>query len=118
MAVDRLERINSLLRREIAEALPRIFLSDERIDASCVTILDVSTAPNLRNATVTVSIFNHPEEHSVYLHRLVKAAPELQRLINRDCKMKFTPKLRFVITDSLEKGDHVLDVLNHLDIPE
>lgn len=118
MAVDRLERINSLLRRVIAEALPRIFMSDAEVDVGAITILDVATAHDLHNATVTVSVFNHDSERGTYLHKLVQVAPELQRLINRECRMKFTPKLRFVISDALAKGDHVLNILNHLDNPQ
>ena len=118
MPVERQERINALLRRSIAEALPRIFMSDDKIDTGAITVLDVMTAHNLRNATVTVSIFGHEEERGRYMSKLSHAAGELQRIINRECKMKYTPRLRFVLTESIAKGDHVLDLLNHLDIPE
>ena len=43
---------------------------------------------------------------------------ELQQVINRECCMKYTPHLHFSISDSIAKGDRVLDILNHLDIPE
>ena len=118
MPVGRLERLNSLLRREIAEALPSVFAGATDIEPGAITILEVDCAKNLRNATVVVSIFGHENERSHYLHALVKAAPELQRRINRDCQMKYTPHLHFDMTDSIAKGDAVLDLLNHLDIPE
>jgi ribosome-binding factor A len=118
MAVDRLERVNSLLRRTIAEALPKVLAGCTDIDAAAITVLDVSTAHNLRNATVTVSIFNHEGETGRYLHALSRSARELQQVINRECCMKYTPHLHFSISDSIAKGDRVLDILNHLDIPE
>ena len=117
MAVDRLERLNSLIRRELAEAMFHV-LAGESIDPGAITVTGVRIARNLRNATVSVSIFGHDNERGTYLHKISSKAKEFQRLINRDLTMKYTPQLHFTLDTSLEKGDHVLDVLSHLDVPE
>ena len=116
MSVDRLERINSLLRREIAEALFKVF-AGAPLDLASVTVTGVRTARNLRNATVSVSIFGHERERGAILRRIANKAGELQALINRDLTLKYTPRLRFVLDESVEKGDHILDVLSKLDAP-
>ena len=118
MGVDRIERLNALLRREIGEAMFRVFAGDTVIDPGAITVTDVRVAHNLRNATVRVSIFGHENERGTYLKKLAVKAREFQRLINRDLTMKYTPQLHFSLDTSLAKGDHVLDVLSHLDIPE
>lgn len=116
MAVDRLERLNSLLRREIGEAMFHV-LAGEEIDPGAITVTSVRIARNLRNATVFVSIFGHEDERGTYLHKIISKSREFQRLINKDMKIKYTPQLHFTLDTSLEKGDHVLDVLSHLDVP-
>jgi ribosome-binding factor A len=115
MSVDRLERVNALLRREIGDALYKVFAGDT-INLACVTITNVETSRNLRNATVSVSIFGN--ERGTILRKLSQKAEALQSIINRDLSLKYTPRLHFVVDVSVEKGDHVLDLLNQLDIPK
>lgn len=116
MSIDRLERVNALLRREIGEALYKVF-SGEPLDLASITVTRVQTARNLRTATVAVSIYGHENERGAILRRLANKARDLQALINRDLTLKYTPRLRFELDGSVEKGDHVLDVLSRLDQP-
>ena len=117
MSIDRLERVNALLRRAIGEALYKVFAGDP-IDLAAVTVTRVETARNLRNATVSVSIFGHEHDRGTLLRKLAGKADALQTIINRELTLKYTPRLRFMLDGSVEKGDHVLDVLSKLDIPE
>jgi len=113
MPVNRLERVNALLRREIGEALFHVFNGE--IDLGAVTVTAVDTARNLRNATVSVSVFGHENERGRILRALADKHAELQALINRDCHLKYTPRLRFVLDTSIEKGDHVLALINGME---
>ncbi len=114
MPANRLKRVNELLRREIGEALFRVF-NDHEIDLAAVTITAVDTARNLRNATVSVSVFGHEKERGRILRTLAGKHAELQALIGRDCHLKYTPRLRFVLDTSIEKGDHVLALINSME---
>ena len=113
MSVDRLERVNALLRREIAEAVPAVMLN-EGVDCAAITVTQVRVARNLRNATVSVSILGHDRERQAMIRKLAHRHVAFQRLINRDMKLKYTPVLQFTLDESIEKGDHVLDVLTRL----
>lgn len=117
MSVDRLERINALLRRAIGESLYKVFAGDT-LDLACITVTNVETSRNLRDATVYVSILGHDDERGSILRKLANKANALQSIINRDLTLKYTPRLRFVLDGSVAKGDHVLDILSHLDIPK
>ncbi|MCL1922112.1 MAG: 30S ribosome-binding factor RbfA [Kiritimatiellaeota bacterium] len=117
MSVNRLERVNALMRRAIGEALYKVFAGDP-IDLASVTVTHVETAPNLRNATVSVSIFGHENERGDILRKLARKADALQSIINRELTLKYTPRLRFTLDGSIEKGDRVLDVLSKLDTPD
>jgi len=117
MSVDRLERVNAILRRAIGESLYRVFAGDT-LDLACITVTNVETSRNLRNATVSVSIFGHDDERGTILRKLANKADEFQSIINHELTLKYTPRLRFVMDGSIAKGDHVLDILSHLDIPK
>ena len=116
MPVNRLDRVNALLLREIADDLYRVLQSDPEIDIAGVTVTKVECAPNLRTATVWVSI-RDADEHPKYLRRLSKHAKEIQELINRNLTLRFTPHLRFRLDVGIAKGDRVLDILSHLPPP-
>jgi ribosome-binding factor A len=112
--IDRLERVNALLRRELAEAFYKVFASDD-LDMAAITVTRVETARNLRNARVHISILGHEHDRGSMLQRIARRHGELQALINRDCHLKYTPRLEFRLDESIAKGDHILDVLSHLD---
>ena len=113
MPVDRLERVNSLLKRVIGEAMFRVLMGDD-VNPGVVTVTGVSCAKNLRNATVRVSVFGEPAEQNRVLGHLIRRTREFERIVNSEVRMKFTPQLRFVLDHSLEKGDHVLAILDTL----
>lgn len=113
MPVKRIDRVNALLRREIGEALYHVF-ADGSINLATVTVTEVSCAPNLRNATVMVSIFAEEDERKRILNKLSRKTKELQSIVNHDLTLKYTPRLRFQLDLSVEKGDHVLDILSHM----
>jgi ribosome-binding factor A len=114
MSVKRIDRINSLLRREIGEALYHVF-SGEDFDLAAITITEVDCAPNLRTAKVMVSVFGHDDVRTRMISQLSRKAKELQSIINRDLTLKYTPRLHFKLDTSVEKGDHVLDILTRMD---
>ena len=113
MSVDRLERVDSLLKRVIGEAMFRILQADT-VGAGLITVTGVQCARNLRNATVRVSVFGEPEVQRRALAHLVHHTHEFERAINREVRMKFTPQLRFELDHSIEKGDAVLALLDRL----
>ena len=116
MPVNRLDRVNALLLREIADDLYRVLQSDAEIDIAGVTVTKVECAPNLRTADVWVSV-RDAAEHPKYLRRLSKHAKAIQALINRNLTLRFTPHLRFRLDVGIAKGDRVLDILSHLPPP-
>jgi ribosome-binding factor A len=117
MSIDRLERVNALLRREIGEALPLV-MGSAGVDLAAITVTQVRVSRNLRNALVSVSILGHEGERGTILHRLAARHAGFQRLINRDLKLKYTPVLQFKLDTSIEKGDHILGVLLRMEAEE
>ena len=114
MSTNRIIRINELLRREIGESLFRI-IQDEHFDLSAITITRVTTGRDLRNARVFVSIRDHKDEREHMLAVLRKLRFQIQKAINRDLILKYTPRLSFELDTSVEKGNEILHILAHLD---
>ena len=113
MAVDRLERVNSLLKRVIAEAMFSVMQGDT-VQPGLITVTDVACGKDLRDATVKVSVFGDDALKQTALQHLKHNAKRFQQIINREVKLKFTPRLTFQLDLSLEKGDEVLAILNSL----
>ena len=113
MSVDRLERINSLLKRVIAEAMFSVMQGDS-VQPGLITVTGVSCGKDLRDATVRVSVFGDDALKETAMQHLRHNAKRFQQIINREVKMKFTPRLTFRLDLSLEKGDEVLAIIDKL----
>ncbi len=114
MHVDRLERVNALIRRELGNALFKV-ITDSRFNHAAVTITHVNTARNLRTAKVLVSVYGDEAQQQTMLGLIRRCRAELQQTLNRDLTLKYTPVLHFDLDGSIRQGDRVLDVLSKLD---
>ena len=114
MSVDRLQRINSLLRRVIAESMFTVMQGDS-VAPGLITVTGVKCGKDLRDATVKVSVFGDEALKEAALAHLKHNARRFQEVINREVRMKFTPRLIFQLDRSIEKGDQVLEILSKLD---
>ncbi len=117
MPVDRLSRVNELMHREIGLALFRC-LTDPGVNMASIMVSHVITSRNLRKARVLVSIRGNAQEQQQQLALIRKHRRELQQHINSVMTLKYTPVLEFELDNSVAKGDHVLQVLEDLHIPE
>ena len=113
MAVDRIERVDSLLKRVIAEAMFSVMQGDT-VAPGLITVTDVHCGKDLRDATVKVSVFGDDALKETALQHLKHNARRFQQIISREVRLKFTPRLLFQLDLSLEKGDEVLAILDKL----
>lgn len=77
-----------------------------------VTITDVKTSPDLRNAHVFVSVFGGERERESALTALEELRIGLQTEIATHLRMKHTPILKFEYDDSVERASHVNELIN------
>lgn len=103
-----------MLKREIGQSLFHV-LDDPGVDLSAITITHVIAGQNLRNARVLVSIRDHQSERRRILGILRKNRGKMQEIINRNLTLKYTPCLSFELDTSVEKGDHILQVLSQIE---
>jgi len=117
MSNARIIRINELLKREIAVDISRLF-ANSKLDTGSITVTRVVTAPDLRDASVHVSIFGHEEEREGMIRFLNRHRKEVQARMSQNVIIKYTPRLHFKLDLSIESGDRVLGILASLNIPE
>ena len=116
MSIDRIERVNELVRRELAMGLFHVGQS-EGAEVGRISFVDVSVSRDLRSAVVHVSILGTEDDAEVLMKWLRRYRVAFQAHIAKTVALKYTPKLYFKRTLSIEKGDSVLGILNEIDIP-
>jgi ribosome-binding factor A len=114
MGTPRLVRVNELLKREIAEDIHRNF-SGSNFDTAAVTVTRVECAADLRDANVFISIFGHEDNRDRMIAHLNRHRQEVIRLMIKRVKLKYTPRLHFVLDESLEGGDRILSLLAEME---
>ena len=108
----RLQRVRELLKRAIGEAIRQEI---PVADAGLVTVNDVDVAGDLKSAIVFISILGNAEQQKRGFEMLAKHRLRIQDLMSRAVVLKFTPKLRFVLDDSVVRGNRVLEIIENLE---
>ena len=108
----RVDRINGLLRQEISQVLARQ-IKDPRLNG-VITITEVQTSGDLRNALVLVSVMGDDEAKRDALEGIRSAAAFLRRELRDRLVLRYTPFLRFALDDSMEEADRVLQIMDQI----
>lgn len=108
----RLERVRELLKRAIGEAIRREFNVS---DVGLISVNDVDCAGDLKAATVFVSILGNAEQQKRGLAKLTEQRARIQELMAKAVVLKYTPVLKFVVDDSIVRGNRVMQILDDLD---
>src|SRR5207248_10652793 len=106
----RMRRVNESVRQVLAESVPE--LKDPRI--GLVTVTGVETTPDLRHATVYVSVLGSPRKRQATLAGLTAAHGLLQGRLARELRMKRTPQLTFEYDPSVERGVRMTQLIDEL----
>ena len=111
MSVDRKARVAERIRDVLARTIDRD-LRDPQV--GMVTLTAVRLSPDLRQATVFVSTLGDDAGRVASLAALDRATPFLRRILARKASLRFTPSLRFVLDESLERGSRVESLLDDI----
>ncbi len=102
---DRPARVAEEFRQELGALISR-GLKDPRI-TGFITLTGAKMGPDLKDITVYLSIHAPPAERERTLEGLRAAATFLQREVARSLRLRWTPHLRFVYDESVERGDRI-----------
>lgn len=117
MASKRVERVNGLLKRETASALYHVQFSPP-LDLARVTVAEVHCSPDLRNATIHISVLEgegtQPEE---VIRTLLRHRKELQKAVYANVVLKYSPQFHFELDQGQAQADRIYQILDNLPPP-
>ena len=115
MANHRLLRVGELLKREIGEALRRAM---PVADMGVVSVNEVEVAGDLKSARVFISILGSSEQQRTGVRQLEAVRARVQDVVAKSVVLKYTPRLQFVLDDSIARGNRLLQIMDDLEHQE
>ena len=110
----RVERIASLIRREVSELLMG-GIKDERVGHGLVSVTNVEVAGDLQHCKIFVSVFGSADDQAQAMAGLKSATPFVKGELGRRLQMRRTPEVLFLLDRGIERGTSVLGLLNQLE---
>jgi ribosome-binding factor A len=105
-----MRRVNEAVREVLSESI--LELKDPRI--AFVTVTGVHTSPDLRNATVYVSVLGAKRKRIASMKGLDSAKGLLQARLGTQLHLKRTPLLAFEYDPTVEEGVRMSKLIDEL----
>ncbi len=106
------QRVKELLKRAIGEVIRREF---NVTDVGLISVNDVECAGDFKSAVVYVSILGNADQQKRALAVLEEQRGRIQGLMAKAVVLKYTPTLKFVVDDSLVRGNRVMQIIEELE---
>src|ERR1041385_8706664 len=112
MSSVRVQRVRELLKRQLGEILRReLSLPQDGI----LTVNDVDISKDLQLATVYVGVIGTENQVKQAMDLLQQERKRIQGLVGRAVVLKYTPQLRFVLDQSISRGNRVLEIMDEIE---
>lgn len=109
----RVERVSSLIKREVSQMLLNE-IKDDRVGAGMVSITDVNVSGDLQHAKIFVSIYGTEEARAETMEGLKSSTAFVRRELGNRIRLRRTPEVIFLEDRSLERGDRLLNLLKEI----
>ena len=107
----RIQRLNELIKEELGKILLREGNFPKGV---LVTITRVETSANLSEANVWISVL--PEDQTEKIVAILnKIIYHLQQKINKTIRIKFVPKIRFLIETKTKEAARIEELLEKIE---
>ena len=98
--------------KEISDIIQKE-LKDSRI-SGVVSITDIEIAHDNSFAKVIYSVLGSEEQIETTKSIIEKSTPKIRYEVGKQIRLRLTPELKFVYTDSLEKGAKVSELIDKI----
>ena len=102
------ERVRKELMRDISEILRK------EIRGLAGVVSDVEVAHDNSFAKVIYSVLGSPEQIEKSKEIIERSTPKIRYEVGKRLRLRLTPELKFVYTDSLEKGSRVSEIIDKI----
>jgi len=108
-------RVGEMLRRAISEILARGDIHDPDLANTSVTVAEVRTSPDLKNATVYVYPLGGANAQNMVV-ALNKSSGEVRRSLNKNISLKYSPKIKFLLDTTFDQMEETRRLLNQKNV--
>ena len=108
----RIERLNSLILRDVSELL-RYEVKDPRV-SGVVSVTRVDVSNDIQHAKIYVSVYGALREKESTIDALQSAAGFIRRQLRGRLETRHVPVLKFILDETLTEGNQMLDLLDSL----
>ena len=105
---------NERVRKELMRDISEILRKEIRGLAGVVSILDVEVSHDNSYAKVIYSVLGSDEQIEKTKEIIEKSTPKIRFEVGKQIRLRLTPELKFVYTDSLEKGSRVSELIDKI----
>lgn len=105
---------NERVRKELMRDISDILRKEIRGLAGVVSILDIEVSHDNSFAKVIYSVLGSPEQVEKTKEIIEKSTPKIRFEVGKQIRLRLTPELKFVYTDSLEKGSRVSELIDKI----
>lgn len=105
---------NERVRKELMRDISDILRKEIRGLAGVVSVLDVEVSHDNSFAKVVYSVLGNPEQIEKTKEIIEKSTPKIRYEVGKQIRLRLTPELKFVYTDSLEKGSRVSELIDKI----
>ncbi len=108
----RIRKVNQLIREELSQLLQHQ-VKDPRLN-SLISVNEVNTSPDLKSARVYISKVAEEQEKEEILKALTSASGYLHSELFKRLQIRHVPELSFHWDDSIERGAHLLELIEQV----
>lgn len=108
-------RVGELLRRSISDILARGDLYDPDLANISITVGEVRTSPDLKNATVFVYPLGGQNTENI-VAALNKSSGEIRYALTKNVTLKHSPKIKFMTDTTFDQMDETNRLLKQKNV--
>ncbi len=105
-------KVEQTLKKVVYDALNVHRVLDHIIGNINVTISQIDISPDLKNAKIYVIILANNQDS---IDKMNQNAYEIQKIIAKKLKLKFTPKLHFLNDDLFYQSQNIENIIKNID---
>lgn len=106
---------NKRVAEVIKEAIANIILQDlQDPNFNCVTVTQAKVSPDLKNATIYLSILGESDQQNITLGHLNRAKGRIRHLLAKQVTLRYLPDLNFELDTLLLKERKIGEIIAEL----
>ena len=105
---------NERVRKELMRDISDILRKEIRGLSGVVSVIDVEVSHDNSFAKVIYSVLGSAEQIDKTKEIIEKSTPKIRFEVGKRIRLRLTPELKFVYSDTLEKGSRVTDLIDKI----